>query len=205
MDRYYTPDALAEAVVAAIVKDRGDMGFDSCLEPHSGHGAFVRALRAHGAGRIVTCDVDPGAVRGDFHHEGLFEELQTVERFDLIVGNPPFSDAERQIEKALTLLKSCGLLAFLLPLQFWGSSGRAEWWSRNIPGRVQVVRPRPSFTGTGSDFREIALWTWDAEDTRTGRMRPTLDHLDWNKAARPRGARVIESTQQTETATTAAE
>ena len=182
LDRYYTPQALADAVVTSLARDLGDISYGSCLEPHSGKGAFVRALRAHGAARVVTCDVDPEAVRGDFHHEQLFETVETVERFDLIVGNPPFGDAERQIEKALSLLTPTGTLAFLLPLQFWGSMGRAEWWKGRKPSSVKVVRPRPSFTGDGSDFREIALWTWYAEDLRIN-GGPSLGHLDWNKAA----------------------
>lgn len=194
LDRYYTQQALADAAVRRVVHSIGPLSADDAiLEPHSGHGAFVRALRSLCQTVIVdTCDVDPEAFQGDDHHVGLFEEWQPAKRYDLIIGNPPFSDATRQIDHALSLLTPTGTLAFLLPLQFWGSVERSGWWPTHMPSQVNVVRPRPSFSGTGSDFREIALWVWCAEDRNCRRLRPTMDHLDWDKPRAKRPSKAAE-------------
>lgn len=63
LDRYYTPDALAMACVAALTEEGGDRIL-SALEPSCGGGAFVRAPQSAGCPPplLSGCDVDNKAI-----------------------------------------------------------------------------------------------------------------------------------------------
>ena len=178
LDRYYTPRALARAVVDVIA---GDLREGSrVLEPHSGGGAFVDELVSRGL-TVDTCDLDPDATRGNGdHHVGDFLGFRPARLYSTIVGNPPFGEAQAHISHALSLLEPDGLLAMLVPLPLWGSGERLAWWQTHTPSSVHVAVPRPSFTGEGSDMQEIALYVWWADELRRGQA-PALRHLPWSK------------------------
>lgn len=57
------------------------------LEPSSGTGNFVKSLKEKGFNKIAECEIDPELTKKpkDFFDLGL------ENRYDLIVGNPPFS------------------------------------------------------------------------------------------------------------------
>jgi hypothetical protein len=79
---------------------------------------------------------------------------------DLIMGNPPYSIAQRFIEHALP---RCGTLIFLLRLNFLGSLKRKEFWNQNKPDTLFVLSKRPSFRMTGTDMTEYAWYVWQNE------------------------------------------
>ena len=182
LDRYYTPPALALATVDAVLA-RTPLGSDAAvLEPSSGGGAFVDALAERGLLSVDTVDIDLGARRGASHHVVDFLLWETERRYSLIIGNPPFGEAQAHITKALSLLEPDGILAFLLPMPFWCSIERAPWWPTHMPSLLSAVRPRPEFRGDGADMQEIALYVWWADElTLSG---PKLGHLDWAKPPR---------------------
>jgi hypothetical protein len=61
LDLYVTPDALAEAICARLVRE--GVAPRSVVEPSAGHGAFVRASRAAWPqARVVAVDVDTSLV-----------------------------------------------------------------------------------------------------------------------------------------------
>jgi len=64
LDRYYTPDALADAVVRALIRRAGGQVPDLLLEPCAGAGPFGRAALAQGVAAARGCDVDPEARPG---------------------------------------------------------------------------------------------------------------------------------------------
>ncbi len=120
--------------------------------------------------------------------------------YDLICGNPPFSRIARDahgkplltkkgkekfetvahlhVERALQLLNPSGLLAFVLRLGLLGSNDRAAFWDRYPPSCVYVLRPRPSFTGGGSDSADYGLFVWDKRKEAQGNVT-ALGFLDW--------------------------
>ncbi len=146
--KVYTPADLAEAIVRAL----GDDPRASWLEPSHGKGVFVKAIARLGVRkeRIVAVDLDPATSAADslattfrgvdfLHWAG-----ETEQRFDRIVGNPPFISIKRlppSLQKSaasvldvsgrpigrganvwyafvlasLGLLKDGGCLAFILP------------------------------------------------------------------------------------------
>ena len=65
----------------------------SILEPSSGEGNFVNALRNYGYNNIVFYDIDnkykkTGTIIKDFL------KIETDKKFDLIIGNPPFTSVK---------------------------------------------------------------------------------------------------------------
>jgi adenine-specific DNA-methyltransferase len=92
--KVYTPSALASAIVRAL----GDAPTAQWLEPSVGRGAFVEALALRGVSRsrIRAIDIDRMQQPADrsactLRGRDFFAwARRTDERFDRIVGNPPF-------------------------------------------------------------------------------------------------------------------
>lgn len=114
LDRFYTVDELASAIVqrAAVLVPWRQEGVRA-LEPSSGHGAFLRAMRYHAnPAHLHAVDIDPEAQAyaegkkdaqasarnpraafflGDFVGDSARPMVTLGSRYDLICGNPPFS------------------------------------------------------------------------------------------------------------------
>ncbi|WP_373069854.1 hypothetical protein [Sulfurimonas sp.] len=80
---------------------------------------------------------------------------------DLIVTNPPFSEALEFLEKSLNEAKT---VVYLLRLNFLGSQKRKQFWNDNPPSHIFVLSKRPSFTGKGTDSTEYAWFCWDKSE-----------------------------------------
>lgn len=165
-DSYYTPRVLAEAVVLRLLA-RGWIKRRPhpmrALEPSAGRGAFVRAIRANVPEMeidAVDLQVHPDLrrtwvdkeVRGQIIEADFLQLGAELGEYDLVVGNPPFSDgaAEAHTRHALSLLHhrrlGPGTLAFLLPLHFLGGQARsAGLFLEHRPHAVWVLDKRPSF------------------------------------------------------------
>ncbi len=179
LDRYYTPDEVALACVGTL-----DLrGVRYVLEPSVGQGAWVRALRFHTTPlsgphlplHIATCDVDPEAKHesSDEIVHGPFEEsISPGARFDLVIGNPPFSQAEEHVRLAL---RHGHTVAFLLRLAFLEGAKRRDFWRENPAYSVHVLTSRPSFTGGGTDSAAYGFFLW----IRGSTGKTQLSHLDW--------------------------
>lgn len=181
LDRYYTPDEVAAALVrhlpdlddparlapgVSVWRDgclqRGE-GWPRILEPSVGGGAWVDALRERWSGaRIHGHDIDLGAeglrrcdscTTGDF----LGVDLTKV-GFVAVVGNPPYRDAEAHVRHAL---KHAPVVAFLLRLAFLESLQRAPLWREHPAAKVVVLSRRPSFTNGGTDSAAYGFFIWD--------------------------------------------
>ena len=107
----------------------------------------------------------------------LKERSVTAPRFDLAIGNPPFSKAQQHIE---LLRPCCKYIALLLRMSFLGSQERARtlWAPPSGLHWVMPLAERPSFTGGKTDNSEYAVYIWEA-----GWQGPTmlLPHLFWKK------------------------
>jgi len=89
------------------------------------------------------------------------EEFKTLEPFELIIGNPPYSLAEEHVRLCLGLLAPGGQLTFLLRLAFLESQSRRKLWKEHPPAQVDVFHSRPSFTSNGkTDSAAYAVFTW---------------------------------------------
>lgn len=197
-DNYPTPLALARAIVAAVAPKVYTGKLLRVLEPSAGEKAhFVRALKECTlVGDITAIDLIDYSVANLAAGANRFVTSDCVElaraaagadeRFDLIIGNPPFTYAEEHIRALVPLLAPGGVLAFLLRLNFFGADSRWTDASEEIPNEsgsarervitpafwpafpedeTRVLIPRPMFKlnssgKPGSDGTEYAVITW---------------------------------------------
>lgn len=168
LDFYATPDALALAICAHVA--RGFLFAPLVVEPSAGHGPFVRAARRTWPGaEIVAVDVSPDRLP-DLSLAGAdsvlvsdWLQIAALPRSRtrvLVLGNPPFREAEEHIRHALGLMAAGDELVFLLRLNLLGSRSRVAFWESTPLAEVVPIVPRPSFTGGGSDATEYALFRW---------------------------------------------
>jgi len=182
LDRYYTPDALAleclRVTMALLPPDAVRV-----LEPHCGGGAFVRAARTLlPSAQLTTCDLDdvPAGARGDHHVAGDFLSADLSGCYDLIAGNPPFRDPWPHVRRGLSLLSSHGTVAYIMPLGRLAGRANALVVEELMPSLVAPITPRPSFTGGGSDMRDVALWLFG----RRPAPHTLLGSVQWEKPTR---------------------
>jgi hypothetical protein len=99
---------------------------------------------------------------GPKHGDFLKYTLRQPRHPDIIIGNPPFSQAEPFIRHALQWLPTDGILVFLLRLSFLeGQKRRDGLFSEHPPRAVAVCSKRPSFTGDGkTNATAFAAFLW---------------------------------------------
>lgn len=168
-DGYQTPIELARRLVELLQRDGWCFDGGSVLEPSAGTGAFVTAVKENTdadvtyihANDIVYVPGPPASVEHsvDVWSAGPFEDF-TEDGWSLILGNPPYSQAEQHIRHGLKLLAPGGVLAFLLRLAFLESAERIPFWRAHPAAAVYVLSERPSFTGGGTDSTAYGLFVW---------------------------------------------
>ncbi len=189
-DGYQTPAPLARAICQRLFQSFAPPGL--IVEPSAGTGAFVAAAKATWPDAVLLAVEVEARYRKALERAGaaggnvtigdwvtvasrLFAHLQPAALPPrLVVGNPPYRQAQAHIEAALEWLRPGDLLAFLLRLNFLGSRHRISFWKR--PGLLWVatITPRPSFTGGGTDGTEYALFVWRKGYRGEPRLAPTL-------------------------------
>lgn len=162
LDQYFTDDAVARACVAVL-----SLG-GKVLEPHAGGGAFTRAIKAVQPGLLYANDLDhthaeEWGVQPQRRSQIDFATMQPLTpgryRYNWIIGNPPYNEAEAHVRKALQLSPN---VAFLLRVGFLGTAKRKAFHLAHPVSKVYLLGERPSFTGGGTDGSEYALCVWDA-------------------------------------------
>lgn len=178
-DVYPTPQDVALAVIKAGL-------YTPCwsprriLDPGAGNGVWGASAAAYFRSVIWGVEQRPLIPSGEFDHwhTANFLVWETDVRFDLVVGNPPYSLAEPFVRRSRELLAPGGQIVFLLQLSFLGGQKRAKGlWTEFPPERVLVLPKRPSFSANGKTDRiEYAAFYW-----REGfRGTPTLGWLPAN-------------------------
>lgn len=118
---YPTPAWLAERMLDGIEPRK----YEAILEPSAGSGALIKALRATLPSWMKDCDINEfisniDCIEPDPDLQPMLLQLgcqvihddfltfQTHKRYDLIIMNPPFSDGEKHLIKALNLIRPHG-------------------------------------------------------------------------------------------------
>ena len=86
-EQFYTPLALAHALVSDVEKILGSLQGMSVLEPAGGTGSFVEAALAKGAKEVVSFDIEP------LHDKvllGSFLDQELTQQNFITISNPPF-------------------------------------------------------------------------------------------------------------------
>ena len=178
---YPTPPSLAAKMVEVAREELCGMKPKEWLEPSMGDGALVEQMNAQGANCVIGVDpnINPKPkLRGFFHDLTIEEFLEAQEdlEFGAIVGNPPFSLAEKHLRLLIPRIEPGGVLVFLLRMTFLGSKSRVEFFKEHPPSKVIVLQERPSFTGDGkTDSSEYGLFIWK----NNGELGTKLEWNTW--------------------------
>jgi len=85
--QYFTKRIIVDALIELLLKYKPLKKEIKILEPSSGTGNFINALKDKGFENISSCEIDPKLTKNPCD----FFILPIKEKFDLIVGNPPFT------------------------------------------------------------------------------------------------------------------
>lgn len=192
-DLYETPSDCSMAIckrLEAVLK----LGDDPrIIEPSAGSGSFVKAARAVWPQAIILA-VDLHHENGKALHKAGATSYTTgrwqgqdVGGFgaDLIVGNPPFSEAEEHFRHAFNVVAPAGYVALLLPTSFLCSQTRCKdlWRPTNAGGLIGFgglryffpIAERPSFTDDGgTDMTEYGVFVWKRNFSMNPEILPPL-------------------------------
>jgi SAM-dependent methyltransferase len=166
------------------------------LDPGCGPDArFAEEAYKRGFSEVVAVDTQPLKENSaisifiDYQNKNYLSEFATEKNFDVICGNPPFSQAEKFVRRSLHILKPDGVLCFILRVGFLESKDRIQFYNdrRNMPGEVLVMQQRPSFykeSGIGpTDGTAYAYFLWDGEminrALRGVGVRSVIDVISW--------------------------
>jgi hypothetical protein len=170
LERFYTPAWVVSLwwknVYPLLPK------IETVLEPSVGQGAWLGHWPMSRT-RIVTVDADPdieAPQKSSRHLNMRFEEFAALlgkpkpsDRFDLAIGNPPFSLLEDHIGFCLNVANS---VSFLGRLGFMSSQGRLPLFISNPPTHVHVLPKRPAFPTPAdpnkktTDKYDYGFFTW---------------------------------------------
>lgn len=188
-DAYPTPQKLADAIVGRLREHTPPPNV--VIEPSCGRGAFVRAAAATWPGvpiigvDIVDYSTEITALGAKFVQSDWAQTVKatTFPSGTLIIGNPPYSNAQPQqhIEAALDHTPPGTRIAYLLRLAFLGGTKRAKTlWSRRALKYLIPVAGRPKFDPdpkAGSDHSEYGVFVF--ETGHCGYFKG-LEPLVWN-------------------------
>lgn len=137
------------------------------LEPSAGNGNVCRMYKQYyPKAKITAIEIDQGFrvplhVVADACYFGDFLTDFKFPKYDVIIGNPPFSLAQEFVEKSLGLLDDHGVLVFLLRTSLLESQKRYAFWQKHPLSGLLVLSNRPSFTGKGTDATSYAWFIWE--------------------------------------------
>lgn len=141
------------------------------LEPSAGNGNFLDVINNTYNNKNITAieireeefeglqQKSNKVIIGDF----LDDEIIT-DKFDVIIGNPPYNKAKEFVEKSLSLLNDEGVLIFLLRTAFLESKSRYDFWQENPLSKLYTLSKRPSFVGNKTDATSYSWFIWDKKN-----------------------------------------
>lgn len=177
LDPYYTPDWLVRLTLERVVPRIAPVP-SHIIEPGAGGGAFVKQLRARYPDSHITA-IDVVANEWPEATESIVGDFLTAElgRYDLAVGNPPFSLAMPFIQRCRAVSKATVLL---LRQGFLSSARRAAFWRLHPPNDVFILPDRPSFTpDRQGDSADYCLVCWGKQALGLGFPQRDITRLHW--------------------------
>jgi adenine-specific DNA-methyltransferase len=86
--QYFTPQYIAEFMVSLTTQNANA----NVLEPSSGEGIFIKVLKEKGFNNITSYEIDE-RLKNIFNQDTIFKSFiseKINQKFDLIIGNPPY-------------------------------------------------------------------------------------------------------------------
>lgn len=160
-DFYETPRWMVEALLRRITIPATSRLF----EPAAGKGAIVRPLRERGY-EVITNDLrrrEPFALDLDCGDAGrpLVWDIvrQRFGHIDVSISNLPFDEAFPIVQLAAAYSRLG--MAKLLRISFVEPTKERGPWLAKFPPARQIVLPRYSFRGEGSDMATCCWFVWN--------------------------------------------
>lgn len=201
-DFYETPLALCERVWWRIVESFGAPSDPMrVLDPGMGSGRWGAGLRNVLRKRypqidaaITGIDIRPDALSAEYAssydktYEGDYLRFPLGEKFDYVVGNPPYSAPTNKrlaldfALRSMDAAKPNGLIALLYKLDFMAGTERyLELFHDNPPNEVWVLGRVPWLANSRStNTIDYAMFVWDFERGTAGNHAPEIDWmLNW--------------------------
>jgi len=202
-EQYFTRYPVALGICEAL-HGYGIAAAGKILEPSAGTGAFVSAAaEVWRPETIVYNDINTDLMLRDhllragshaqftIAQQSDFLLMPSTGDYDLVVGNPPYSEAEKHIRKALTMIHEDGFVAFLLRVNFLAGIERtAGLWAEHPHEFMGVLDKRPKFVDgyrinkkgkrvkKGTDSCEYAVFVWRKERPE---YEPVTRWIQWSK------------------------
>lgn len=161
-DFYPTPYSAIES----FLLNYGMKTDSKILEPCAGNGNIIRCLRDFGYKNIDAVEIREEEkhnlyeLADNVYIEDFLKANHLNGRYDVIITNPPFSQALEFIEKSLDIVKPGGLVIMLLRTNFLESKRRFDFWQKHPLTGLYVLHQRPSFTGKGTDATSYSWFVW---------------------------------------------
>ena len=167
-DFYATPIDVVKNILTKINLNKYG---DKVLEPSAGNGNVVQGLKEIYPQKDVTAleirAEEKETLREKSNKVIIGDYLNIdVGKYDIIIGNPPYSLAKEFILKSLDNLNDDGILIFLLRTAFLESKSRYQFWQENPLSGLYTLSKRPSFTGHGTDATSYSWFVWDKSTNR---------------------------------------
>lgn len=163
-DFYATPESCIKLLLDNYdLSNKGDL----ILEPSAGNGNVSKELKLLYPNKNITsaeiraCEKDNLELCSDEVIICDYLDYKFNKKFDIIIGNPPYTLAIEFVEKSLSNLTKNGVLIFLLRTAFLESKSRYNFWQKNPLTGLLTLSKRPSFTGKGTDATSYSWFVWD--------------------------------------------
>lgn len=164
-DYYITPDWIIKSFLDKFLEVELINKSLFILDPSSGGDSinlapYPKILKEYGFINIRTSDIREDS---DSERKGVDYLTVNVEKFDMIITNPPFNLSLEFLKKALEDVVENGFVIFLLRLNFFGSQKRKVFFDENMPKYCFIHTKRPSFIKGSTDSIEYAHFVWQKE------------------------------------------
>jgi 16S rRNA A1518/A1519 N6-dimethyltransferase RsmA/KsgA/DIM1 with predicted DNA glycosylase/AP lyase activity len=170
-DFYATP----EKTTAKFLEHWYGLGNSYILEPSAGNGAICKVIKEW----YPTVKIVANEIRKE-ENENLIKYADSVYHldflkfkgskldFDLIIGNPPFNQAQEFLEKCFEIASDDTDIVMLLRLAFLESRKRYEFWQKYPLYRLFVLSERPSFINGKTDATAYGWFVWRKSSKEQG-------------------------------------
>ena len=163
-DYYVTPVNKIEEFLDAFSKYEDIFEKDIIvLDPCAGGDEINGMSYPMALSRFDSLEVDTIDIREDSRAKikGSFLDIDTKDKYDVIITNPPFNISLDIINKALDDVKDGGFVIMLLRLNYFGGKVRSGLWKKHMPKYCFVHNKRIGFLGNGkTDSIEYCHMVW---------------------------------------------
>lgn len=196
-DHYPTPAELVVAALSDVRASSANVYDQNVLDIGAGSGVWGQSWRKAHPMRAMTLTVEGVELRDAPHPLGYdlwnpktdYLSWHPSNPYDVVIGNPPYKDAEAFVRHGYDMLTPRGgVMVLLLRLAFLeGQARMAGLWKELPPEHVAICGARPSFTANGkSDNSAYAVYYWRKRIDKQIASQPTISWLDWKPAPAPK-------------------